>query len=123
MFIDQFAPKYKLIKNIIYHILGRYDVHDGLRCIVEVFDYFLMRLRVVAHWEAGLHVAVLIPDLDLRHGQGHRRATANAMKGDLLDAHREVVEAGIDEGAPCVNGRRSHIRCQLEVLQLDRQGW
>ena len=38
LFIDQFAPMYKLIKNIIYHILGGYDVHDGLRCIIEVFD-------------------------------------------------------------------------------------
>ena len=60
-----------------------------------------MQLGVVAHREAGLQGAELVPSLDLRRGQGHRRTAANAMKGDLL-------------------GR---IRRQLEVLQLDRQGW
>ena len=46
----------------------------------------------------------------------------DTMKGDLLDVGRDTVEASIDEGAPGVDGRRSHIRRQLEGLQLHRQG-
>ena len=42
----------------------------------------------------------------------------DAMKGDLLDMGRDVVEAGIDEGAPGIDGRCSHVRRQLEGLQL-----
>ena len=62
----------------------------------------------------------LVHDLDLRHGQCHRCAMTDAMKGDLLDTGRDVVEAGIDEEAPGVDGRRSHVRRQLEGLQLHR---
>ena len=47
----------------------------------------------------------------------------NAMKGDLLDAGRDIMEAGIDEGAPSVDSIRGRVRRQLEVLQLHRQGW
>jgi len=54
----------------------------------------------------------LVPSLDLCHGQCHRCAMTNTMKGDLLDAGRDVVEAGVDEGAPGVDGCRSHIRHQ-----------
>ena len=46
----------------------------------------------------------------------------DAMKGDLLDMGRDIVEAGIDEGAPSIDGCNSHIHRQLEVLQLHHQG-
>ena len=52
----------------------------------------------------------LIPGLDLRRGQRQRCATTDTMKGDLLDTGQDIVEAGIDEGASSVDGRRSHIR-------------
>ena len=44
----------------------------------------------------------------------------NAMKGDVLDAGWNVMEAGIDEGALGVDGRHSHVRHQSEGLQLHR---
>ena len=47
----------------------------------------------------------------------------DAVKGDLLDTGRDVVEACIDEGAPSADGIRGHVRRQLEGLQLHRQGW
>ena len=103
------CPKYKLIKNIIYYILSGCDVHDGLRCIDELRNQVLMLLGAVAHREIGLHGMELVPSLDLRRGQHHRCATTNAMKGDLLDTGRDVMEAGIDEGAPDVDGHRSHV--------------
>ena len=71
LFIDQFAPKYKLIKDIIYHILGRYDVHDGLRRVIEVLDQILMHVRVIGHQEARLHGVEIMLDLDLHHGECH----------------------------------------------------
>jgi len=65
----------------------------------------------------------LVLGLDLRRSQRHRRAMTNDMKGDPLDAGQDIMVASIDEGAPGIDGRRSHIRCQLEGLQLHRQGW
>ena len=46
----------------------------------------------------------------------------DAMEGDLLDTGQDVMEAGIDEEAPSIDDHYSHVCCQLEVLQLHRQG-
>ena len=51
----------------------------------------------------------LIPGLDLRRGQRHRRAMMDAMKGDLLDIGWDVMEASIDEGAPSINDIHGHV--------------
>ena len=80
------CPKYKLIKDIVYHILSGCDVHNGLRCIDEFLDQLLMLLEAITHWETSLHGMELIPGLDLHRGQRHWCAMTNAMKGDLLDA-------------------------------------
>ena len=45
----------------------------------------------------------------------------NAMKGDLLDMGRDVMEESIDEGALGVDDHHSHVRRQLNGLQLHRQ--
>ena len=45
------------------------------------------------------------------------------MKGNLLDTGRDVMEAGIDEGALSIDGIHGHVRRQLERLQLHHQGW
>ena len=68
-----------------------------------------MLLGAIAHREAGLHGVELVPNLDLRRGQRHQRAMMDAMKGDLLDMGWDVVKMGDDEGAPSVDGIRSHI--------------
>ena len=47
----------------------------------------------------------------------------NAVKGDLLNAGRNIMEASVDEGTPSIDGVRGHIRRQLEGLQLHHQGW
>ena len=44
------------------------------------------------------------------------------MEGDLLDMGRDIVEVGADEGALSIDGHCSHVRRQLEVLQLHHQG-
>ena len=44
-----------------------------------------MHVRVIGHREAWLHGAEIMLGLDLRRGQGHRRAAINAVEGDLLD--------------------------------------
>ena len=52
----------------------------------------------------------LVPGLNLRRNQHHQCAMTDAMKGDLLDMGRDVAEAGVDEGAPDVDGHHSHVR-------------
>ena len=104
------CPKYKLIKDIVYHILSGCDVHNGLHCINEFLDQLLVLLEAVAHREIGLHGMELVPGLDQRRGQHHRCAMMKAMKGDLLDVGQNIMKAGIDEGALGVDGLHSHIR-------------
>ena len=107
------SPKYRLIKDLVHHILSRCDVHYGLRCHNEFFEQVLMFLRAIAHWETSLHGVELVPGLDLRCGQRHRCAMTNAVEGDLLNAGRDVLEASIDEGAHSVNSIRFCVRRQL----------
>ena len=68
-----------------------------------------MHIRVVGHREAWLHGAKVMPGLDLRHSQGHHRAATNAVKGDLLDARRDILQAVVEERAPGIDGHRSRI--------------
>jgi len=63
----------------------------------------------------------LVPGLDLRRGQRHRCAMTNAMKGDLLDASQDVVEVGVDEGDPGIDGCHSHVRRQCTVRAGDHK--
>ena len=114
------CPKYNLIEDFVHHILSGCDVYYGLRCHDKFFEQVLMFLRAVTHWETSLHGAELVPSLDLRRGQRHRRTMTNAVEGNLLNAGQNVVEASIDEGTPSINGVRGRVRCRLERLQLHR---
>ena len=50
-----------------------------------------MHVGVVGHRKAWLHGAEIMPGLDLRRCQSHRRAAVNAMEGDLLNTRRDVL--------------------------------
>ena len=115
-------PEYKLIKDLVHHILSRCDVHNGLSRDDKLFEQILMLLGAIAHWETRLHGVELVPSLNLRRGWCHRCAVTNTVESNLLDVGQDVVEASVDEGAPSINGIRGHIRHQLEGLQLHYQG-
>ena len=117
------CPKYNLIEDLVHHILSGCDVHDGLHRYDEFFHQVLMLLRAIAHWEASLHGMELVPSLDFCRGQRHRCAMTNTMESDLLNVGHDVMEVGIDEGAPSIDGIHGHIHCQLKGLQLHHQGW
>ena len=65
------SPKYKLIKDLLRHILRGCDVYYGLRCHGEFFKQVLVLLKGVAYWETGLHGMELVPCLNLCRGQRH----------------------------------------------------
>ena len=65
------SPKYKLIKDLVHHILSGCDVYYGLRYHGEFFKQVLVLLRAVAHWETGLHGVEIVPCLNLCYGQCH----------------------------------------------------
>ena len=75
-------PKYKLIEDLVHHILSGYDVYYGLRCHGEFFKQVLMLLRAIAHWETSVHGVELVPSLDLCRGQRHRCTMTNAVDVD-----------------------------------------
>ena len=82
-----------------------------------------MSLKAIVGREANLHGMEIMPGLDLRRSQRHRRAVMNAVKGNLLDMDRDVLEMSINEGTPSIDGIRGHVRRQLKRLQLHRLGW
>ena len=77
-------------------MLGGCNVHDGRSHIIEVLDQLLMHVGVIGHREARFHGVEIMSGLDLRCGQGHCCATADAVEGDLLGVRRDVVQA-VDE--------------------------
>ena len=81
-----------------------------------------MFLRVVAHWEASLHGMDLVPSLDLRRGQRHRRTMTNTVKGNLLNVGQNVMEASVNKGTPSIDVVYGCIHSQLEKLQLHCDG-
>ena len=115
-------PKYKLIEDLVHHILSGYDVYYGLHCLGEFFKQVLVLLRAIAHWETSLHGVELVPSLDLCHGQRHRRTMTKTVKGDLLNADRDILETSGDRGTPRIDSICGRIRRQLERLQLHHQG-
>ena len=115
-------PKYKLIEDLVHHILGGCDVHYGLRCHDELFQQVLMFFRAVSQWETSLHGVEFVPSLNLCRGQHHRRTMTNTVEGNLPNTGRNVLETSIGKGAAGIDGVNSHVRCQLERLQLHRQG-
>ena len=82
-----------------------------------------MFLWAVAHWEASLHGIELVPSLDLRRSQRHRRAMTNTVEGDLPNADWDILETSGDKGTPRIDGICGCVRYQLEGLQLHHQSW
>ena len=115
-------PKYKLIKDLVHHILSRCDVHNGLCRDDKLLKQILMLLGAVAHWETSLHGVELVPSLGLCHGQRHRRTMTNAVKGDLPNTGWDVLETSVDRGTPGIDGVYGRVRPQLERFQLRCQG-
>ena len=81
-----------------------------------------MFLRAVAHWETSLHGMELVPNLDLRCGQRHRRTMTNTMEGDLPNADRDVLETRVDGGTLGIDSVYGRICRKLERFQLCCQG-
>ena len=81
-----------------------------------------MLLGAVAHWETSLHGVELVPSLDLRRGQRHRRTMTNTVEGDLPHADQDVLETSVDRGTRGIDGIYGRVRRQLERFQLRCQG-
>ena len=76
-------PKYKLIEDLVHHILSGCDVYYGLCCHGEFFEQVLVLLEAIANWETSLHGMELVPSLDLCRGQCHCHTMTNAMERNL----------------------------------------
>ena len=67
VFVHQDYPKYKLIKDLVHHILRGCDVHYGLRCHDEFFEQVFVLLRTITSQETNLHGVKIVPSLDLHY--------------------------------------------------------
>ena len=89
--------------------MGWCDIHNGRRGIIEILNQLLVHVGIIGHREARLHGVKVVLGLDLRRGQSHHCAATNAMQGNLLGAHRDVVQTVDEQRAPGVDDRRSYI--------------
>ena len=102
-------PKYKLIEDLVHHILSGYDVYYGLRCHGEFFKQVLVLLRAVAHWETYFHGVKLVPSSDLCRDQCHHHTMMNAMEGDLSNVDQDILEMSVDGGTPGIDSVYGHV--------------
>ena len=63
-----------------------------------------------------------MPQAHLGYCQGDSSTMADAMKGHLPGAHRDVLEAIPQSITPCIRGAGGIARSQLEGFKLRRQG-
>ena len=115
-------PKYKLIEDLVHHILSGCAVYYGLYCHGEFFKQVLMLLRAITHWETYFHGVKLVPSSDLCRDQCHHHTMMNAMEGDLPNADWVVFETNVNGGTSGIDSIYGHICRQLERFQLCCQG-
>ena len=114
-FIHDRDPKYKVRakENVVHDSLGRRSVHHSIRMTNEGLHQLVM---IIAAGETRLMTPELVSRVHLGNGQGNRSTIPNAMKSDLPNAHRDVLEATHHQIAPDIQGPGIIVHHQLEGL-------
>ena len=90
-------------KHFAYYIIGQgiegYRVGDAH----EVLNQALMLPRVRCIWKTMGKKTKVVARAGLCSGQRHGSAMTNAMKGDLPDMIRDVMQANHQNGAPSID--------------------
>ena len=79
-------------------------------------------MMVISADEAMLEPSEFMLEVHLDSHQGNRSPVADALKGDLASAHRDVLEAIHHLITLSIQGPGNVVRCQLEGLQFLCQG-
>lgn len=108
--------RYQLIKDPVHNVLSQDDVCDFSCCITKVFDEVLMHVKVISHWEARLQGEKVVTRPHLHRSQGYSRATMNSMEGDLLSAHRDVMDSVDEQGSSSIDNRCGCVGRLLKIL-------
>ena len=115
------GPKYKLRaeENIVHDSFDQGSIRHSISMTGEILHQFMM---VIPTGEARLEPSEFIPRVHLGSLQGKRSPVADAVEGDLLGAHGNVLEATHHQITLGVQGPSSIVHCQLEGLQFSHKG-
>lgn len=123
MFVYSFLLlKYKLRtkENVVHDPFGRSDVRHGIDMPGKVPHQFML---VITTHKAGLKPPELVPRVHLGHHQGNGGSTADAVEGNLLSAHRNVLETICQQVTSGIQSPSGIICRQLEGLQMPCQDY
>jgi hypothetical protein len=91
-FIHNYNPRYKLRakENVIHDSFGRGSIRHSIGMTGEIIHQFMM---VTPAGKARLEPPEFMLRVHLGSHQGNRSIVADAVEGDLLGAHGNVLEA------------------------------
>ena len=90
-------------KHFVYYIISLGSKGYRVGGIEEILDQALMIPRVCRGWKTMGKKPKLVARTDLRSSQCHGSTMANAMKSDLSDTVRDIVQANHQHGTPGID--------------------
>ena len=86
-------------KHFVYYIIGLGSKGYRVGGVEEILDQALMIPRVFSGWKTMGKKPNLMARMGLRSSQRHGSTMTNAMKSDLSDTIRDVMQANHQNGA------------------------
>ena len=101
--------KLRAEKHFAYYIIGQGVEGYRVGGAEEVLDQALMIPRVRGVWKTVGKKPKIVARAGLCSGQRHGSTITNAMKGDLPDMVRDVMQANHQNGSPSIDKSRCMI--------------
>ena len=103
LFADITYYKLQTIKHFVYYIIGLGSKGYRVGDVKEIFDQALMIPRVCRGWKTVGKKPKLMARMGLRSSQRHGSTMTNAMKSDLPDIIRDVVQVNHQNGTSSID--------------------
>ena len=97
-------------KHFVYYIIGLGSKGYRVGGVEEILDQELMIPRVFNGWKTMGKKSKLMARTGLRSSQRHGSTMMNAIKSDLPDTVRDVMQANHRNGAPSIDKSHRVIR-------------
>ena len=105
-------------KHFVYYIIGMGSKGYRVGGVEEILDQALMIPRVCRGWKTVGKKPKLVARTGLRSSQRHGSTMTNAMKSDLPDTVRDVMQANHRNGAPGIGKSHRVLRSWLKAFEL-----
>ena len=120
MFASFSYYKLKAGEHFVHYIIGLGSKGYRVGDIEEILDQALMIPRVFGGWKTMGKKSKLIARVSLHSSQCHGSTMTNAMKSDLPDMVRDVMQANHRNGTLGIDESCRMVRSQTKAFQLSR---